>query len=392
MILKQYLLTPGPTPVPERVMLAMARPIVHHRQPAFTAIFNEAAEGLKWIFQTQQPVLMLAGSGTLAMEAAIVNTMRRGEKALVVVGGKFGERWRNICKAYGIETVNLDVEWGQAIDPQRVKDALDRDDKITAVFSQANESSTGVRHPVDELARITAARGNVINIVDAVSALGAFDLPMDRAGFDVVVTGSQKALMLPPGQAYIALSEKAWARTQREASADDLPRFYADLRREKKAQAGGETAYTPAVTLTVGLVEALRMLKEEGLSNVFARHLRLAEATRASVQALGCELYAPTAPSPTVTSVWGPKLADGSRLDTGKLVKQLRDRYGVAITGGQDAVKGKIFRVAHLGYFGPFDILTSVTATEMALADLGVPITRGAGTAAAEAILAEGTK
>jgi aspartate aminotransferase-like enzyme len=380
-MLKQYLLTPGPTPVPERVMLAMARPIVHHRMPAFTAIFNEAAEGLKWIFQTKQPVLQLAGSGTLGMEAAIVNTMKRGDKALCVVGGKFGERWRNICKAFGIETVNLDVEWGQAIDPARVKQALDADDKITAVFSQANESSTGVRHPVEELAKITAGRERIINVVDAVSALGAFDLPMDKAGFDVVVTGSQKALMLPPGQAYIALSEKAWAR----AESADLPKFYADLKREKKAQAGGETAYTPAVTLTIGLVEALRMLKEEGLENIFARHDKLARATRAACEAMGCKLFAPNAPSPTVTSVYGP-----GGLDTGKLVKQLRDKYGVSITGGQDAVKGKIFRVAHLGYFGPFDILTSVTACEMALADLGVAVTRGAGTAAAEAILQAG--
>ncbi len=381
MPLKQYLLTPGPTPVPERVMLAMARPIVHHRMPAFTEIFNEAAEGLKWIFQTKQPVLMLAGSGTLAMEAAVVNTMKRGDKALIVVGGKFGERWRNICKAFGIEAVSLDVEWGRAVDPQAVKAALDADDAITAVFSQANESSTGVRHPVEEIAKITASREKVINVVDAVSALGAFDLPMDAAGFDVLLTGSQKALMLPPGQAYIALSDKAWARVERA----DLPRFYADLKRERKAQAAGETAYTPAVTLTVGLVEALRMIKEEGLQQCFARHAQLAKATRAAMEALGCKLFAPHAPSPTVTSVFGP-----GGIDTGKIVKQLRDKYGVSITGGQDAVKGKIFRVAHLGYFGPFDILTSVTALEMALSDLGVAITRGAGTAAAEAVLEAG--
>lgn len=382
MTLKQYLLTPGPTPVPERVMLAMARPMVHHRMPAFTAIFNEAAEGLKWIFQTREPVLMLSGSGTLGMEAAVVNTMRRGDKALCVVGGKFGERWRNICKAHGLEVVSLEVEWGQAVDPQAVEDALGQDPKITAVFVQANESSTGVRHPVEAIAQITRARDGVINVVDAVSALGAFDLPMDQAGFDVVVTGSQKALMLPPGQAYIALSEKAWKR----AETADLPRFYVDLKRERKAQAGGETAWTPAITLTVGLVEALRMLKEEGLENVFARHARLAKATRAAVEAIGCKLFAPTAPSPTVTSVWGP-----SGLDTGKLVKRLRDRYGVSLTGGQDAVKGRIFRVAHLGYFDTFDILTSVAALEMALSDLGVPLTRGAGVAAAEAILGAGS-
>ena len=381
MILKQYLLTPGPTPVPDRILLAMARPIVHHRMPAFIQIFQEAAEGLKWIFQTRQPVLQLAGSGTLAMEAAVVNTMKRGDKALCVVGGKFGERWLRLCKAHGLEVVSLDVEWGCAVDPQAVKDALDRDDKITAVFSQANESSTGVRHPVEEIAKITAGRERVINVVDAVSALGAFDLPMDAAGFDVLLTGSQKALMLPPGQSYIALSDKAWAR----AEESDLPRFYADLKREKKAQAGGESAYTPAITLTVGLVEALRMLKEEGLANVFARHALLAQATRAACQAMGCRLFAPEAPSPTVTSVYGP---DG--LDTGKLVKQLRDKYGVSITGGQDAVKGKIFRVAHLGWFGPFDILTSTAAIEMALADLGAKVTPGAGTAAAEQILAAG--
>jgi aspartate aminotransferase-like enzyme len=380
-MLKQYLLTPGPTPVPERIMLAMARPIVHHRMPAFTAIFNEAAEGLKWLFQTSQPVLQLAGSGTLAMEAAVVNTMKRGDKALCVVGGKFGERWRNICKAFGIEFVELTVEWGKAIDPQAVKAALDADSKITAVFSQANESSTGVRHPVEEIAKLTASRDGVINVVDGVSAVGAFDLPMDRAGFDILITGSQKALMLPPGQAYIALSDKAWKRTE----SADLPRFYGDLKRERKAQSGGETAWTPAVSLTVGLVEALRMLKEEGLEQIFARHDKLARATRASMEALGCKLFAPGAPSPTVTSVWGPE-----GIDTGKIVKHLRDKYGVSITGGQDAVKGKILRVAHLGYFGTFDILTSVTALEMSLADLGVPVKLGAGTAAAQAVLAAG--
>jgi aspartate aminotransferase-like enzyme len=201
---------------------------------------------------------------------------------------------------------------------------------------------------------------------------------MDELGIDVLLTGSQKALMLPPGQAYVALSDKAWARTE----SADLPRFYADLKREKKAQAGGETAWTPAISLTVGLVEALRMIREEGLDACFARHARLAEATRRASLALGCSLFAPTAPSPTVTAVLGP-----SGLDTDKLVKQLRDHYGVSITGGQDAVKGKIFRVAHLGWFSPFDILMSIAAIEMALGDLGVHITRGAGVAAAEEVL-----
>ncbi|MDB4964834.1 MAG: aminotransferase, class [Myxococcales bacterium] len=238
-----------------------------------------------------------------------------------------------------------------------------------------------MRHPVEEIAKITASRDRVINVVDAVSALGAFDLPMDSAGFDVLITGSQKALMLPPGQSYIALSDKGWARGE----SADLPRFYCDLKREKKAQAGGETAWTPAISLTVGLVEALRMIKEEGLVECFLRHARLADATRKACVALGCELFAPEAPSPTVTAVRGP---DG--LDTGKLVKHLREAYGVSIMGGQDAVKGKIFRVAHLGYFDTFDILTSVSALEMALSDLGVKITHGTGIAAAQAVLQAG--
>jgi aspartate aminotransferase-like enzyme len=378
MPIKQYLLTPGPTPVPERVMLAMARPIPHHRTADFERIFREAAAGLQWLFGTSQPVLMLSGSGTLAMEAAVVNTMKRGDKALCVVGGKFGERWRNICKAYGLDFVSLDVEWGRAVDPDDVERALDADPKITAVLSQANESSTGVRHPVEELAKLTAARDGVINVVDAVSALGAFALPMDQAGFDVLLTGSQKALMLPPGQAYIALSDKAWAR----AAKADLPRFYMDLSREKKSQLDGQTAWTPAISLTIGLAEALRMIKEEGLEACFARHARLAEATRRACVALGCALFAPTAPSPTVTAVRGPE-----GLDTGKLVKQLRDKYGVAIQGGQDAVKGKIFRLAHLGYFDTFDIITAISAVEMALSDLGVKIQHGVGNAAAQAVL-----
>ena len=304
MPIKKYLLTPGPTPVPERVMLAMARPIVHHRTADFEQHLPRGRRGAAVVFQTKQPVLMLSGSGTLAMEAAVVNTMKRGDKALV-------RRRRQVRRALAEHLQGL--RHRLRLPRRRVgqgrrsrtpsSSALDADDKITAVFSQANESSTGVRHPVEEIAKLTAKRERVINVVDAVSALGAFDLPMDAAGFDVLLTGSQKALMLPPGQAYIALSDKAWARTE----SADLPRFYADLKREKKAQAGGETAWTPAITLTIGLVEALRMIEEEGLQQCFARHARLADATRKACVALGCALFAPDAPSPTVTSVRGPE-------------------------------------------------------------------------------------
>ncbi len=375
---KQYLLTPGPTPVPERILLAMAGPVLHHRMPAFEAILNESLEGLRWLYGTRQPVVILAGSGTAGMEASVSNFLSRGDRALVIRGGKFGERWGELCQAYGIECRFLDVPWGTAVSPDDVKKALDEDPGIKAVYATANESSTGVWHPVDRIAQITRERPDTLCIVDAVSALGAVPIPMDEWGIDVLVTGSQKALMLPPGLAFVGASERAWAR----AAKADLPRYYLDLRRERKAQEGGQTAYTPAVSLVVGLREALRMIREETLEGVYARHDRLARATRAAGQALGLELYAPTCPSPTVTALKSP---DG--LDSGKLVKHLRSRYGVSIVGGQGDLKGKIFRVAHLGYYSPFDILTVVTALEMGLLDLGVKVERGAGVAAAEEIL-----
>ena len=343
MPIKQYLLTPGPTPVPERVMLAMARPSSTTAPPTSSDIFREAAEGLQWIFQTKQPVLMLSGSGTLAMEAAVVNTMKRGDKALCVVGGKFGERWRNICKALRHRVrVSLDVEWGTRRRPRRRREGARRrrQDHRRLLAGQRvvdGRAPPGRGHRAHHGRRASASSTSSTPC----RALGAFDLPMDAAGFDVLLTGSQKALMLPPGQAYIALSDKAWARTE----SADLPRFYSDLKREKKAQAGGETAWTPAITLTVGLVEALRMIKEEGLAAMF-------RSSRAAGRG-----DAPGLRRARLRAVRARRaVADGDRrsaapkgFDTGKLVKQLRDRYGVSITGGQDAVKGKIFRVAHLG-------------------------------------------
>jgi aspartate aminotransferase-like enzyme len=375
---KQYLLTPGPTPVPERVLLAMAQPVLHHRMPAFAEIMKEVLEGLRWLYGTKDPVVILNGSGTAAMEASVVSFQRRGDKALVIRGGKFGERWGEINVAYGVECVYLDVPWGTAVDPAAVEAALAKDPAIKTVFATANESSTGVWHPVDRLAKITRAKDDVLLVVDAVSALGAVPMPMDEWGIDVLVTGSQKALMLPPGLAFVGAGGRAWARAEKA----NLPRFYLDLRAEKKAQEGGETAFTPGVSLIVGLREALRMIREETLPKLYDRHSRLARATRAAALALGCELYAPTAPSPTVTSIKSPGI------DSGQIVKHLRGKYGVSIVGGQGALKGKIFRVAHLGYYSPFDILTVVAALEMGLNDLGVKVERGAGTRAAEEILA----
>ncbi|MBI5502529.1 MAG: alanine--glyoxylate aminotransferase family protein [Deltaproteobacteria bacterium] len=378
---KQYLLTAGPTPVPEEVLTAMARPVPYHRAPAFAECLKEAREGLQWIFQTTQPVLVLSGSGTAAMDAAVSNFLSAGDKVLVVRGGKFGERWAEIASAYGVSVVPLDVEWGRAVDPAAVARALDADPAIRAVYATATETSTGVRHPVDGLAAVCRSRAGVLCVVDAISALGVYDLPMDKAGFDVVVAGSQKALMLPPGLAFLAASEKAW---QAHAAAK-LPRFYLDLGREKKSQTAGETAFTPAVSLVVGLRESLRLLRADGLESTFARHAKLARATRAAGAGLGLEPYADP-PSDSVTALKLPAGLDGSAV-----VRHMRTRYGVTIAGGQGKAKGKIIRLAHLGWYGSFDIITAVAALEMTLADLGAAVTPGAGVAAAQAVLREGT-
>jgi aspartate aminotransferase-like enzyme len=380
--MKQYLMTAGPTPVPERVLLAMARPVLYHREPAFMECLKETQDGLRWLFQTQQTVVQLAGSGTIGMEAAVTNFLRQGDKAVIIRGGKFGARWGRIAEAYGVGCVNVDVEWGRSVDPAAVADALDRDPAIRAVYATASETSTGVKHDLEGLAKVVRARPDVILCVDAITAVGVFDVPMDRWGLDVVVLGSQKALMLPPGLAMVAVSEKAWKANARS----NLPRFYADLARERKSQEKGETHFTPAVTLIVGLQESLRMLKEETLPGVFVRHERLAKATRAAAGGLGLELFAAT-PSNAVTAIRVPAGVDGTAV-----VRQMRTRYGITIAGGQDHLKGKIIRVAHIGYFSEFDIITAVSGLEMTLSDLGYAIRPGSGVAAAQATFAESRK
>jgi aspartate aminotransferase-like enzyme len=370
---KIRLLTPGPTPVPERLSLRMARPIVHHRSPEFEAVFARVREGLQWLFQTKQDVMVFAASGTGAMEAAFVNFLRKGDTAIVVDGGKFGERWGKFAKAYGVNAVVLKCEWGQPVQPAAVEQALRENPQAKAVYVQANESSTGVYHPVQQLAQATARTGAIL-VVDAISALGAMPLPMDAWGIDVLVSAGHKALGLPPGIAFLAASEKAWKLNE----SADLPRFYFDLKRERDSQRKNQTAWTPAIALVEGLDESLAMFREEGLENVFARHERMAKAARAAMQALGLTLYSKS-PSAAMTTVLAP---DG--VDSEKLVKHLFKQYGIKLVGGQDAAKGKIFRIAHLGYFDDFDVLVVVGAVERGLHDLGARVQVGAGLAAAQ--------
>ncbi|MBI1912900.1 MAG: alanine--glyoxylate aminotransferase family protein [Deltaproteobacteria bacterium] len=379
---KKYLLAPGPTPVPERALLAMAAPMIHHRTPQFSAIFREAADLLKYVFQTQQDVLILAASGTGAMEGSIVNLYSPGDEVIVVNGGKFGERWGKISEAYGLKVHWITVEWGKAVDPAVIKKALDENPNVKGVLVQASETSTTAAHPIKELAALTKDR-NCLLIVDGITAVGVFDLPMDEWGIDVLVSGSQKAFMLPPGLAFAALSEKAW-KFQETAK---CPKFYFDFKKERKNLKDNTTAYTPAVSLITGLREALMQIKEEGLENVFKRHDRLARATKAAAAALDLKLLAPESPSNAATGVFVPEGVDG-----GKLVKYLRDEMGVTLAGGQDHLKGKILRIAHLGYVDTFDILTSIAAIEIAFNKFGHKVPYGKGVGAAQEILAEGYK
>ena len=376
---KNYLLAPGPTPVPERVLLAMAAPMIHHRTPQFSAIFKEAATLLKDVFKTKQDVLMLAASGTGAMEGSITNLLSPGDEVIVVNGGKFGERWGQISEKYGLKVHWIKVEWGQPVDPKVIEGLLKENPAVKAIMTQASETSTTVEHPIKEIAKLTKDR-EVLLIVDGITAVGVFDVPMDKWGIDVLVSGSQKAFMLPPGLAFAALSEKAW----KFAETSTCPHFYFDFKKEKKNMANDTSAYTPAASLITGLREALLMMTEEGIPNVLKRHALLAKATRAAMEALGLKLLAPDSPSAAVTGVYVPDGVDGA-----KLVKYLRDEMGVTLAGGQDHLKGKIIRIAHLGYVGPFDTITAVAAVEMALKQAGADIELGKGVGAAQAVLQE---
>lgn len=377
---KRYLLTPGPTQVPPEVLLRMSQPIIHHRSPEFSQLFAEVQTGLRWLFQTGQDVLILAASGTGAMEAAVFNICSAGDSVLVINGGKFGQRWLKICQAAGLAVIEIQVEWGRAVAVEAVAQALAQHPEVRAVLVQASETSTTVLHPVQDLARLTRHTDRLL-IVDAITALGATAVPMDDWGIDILVAGSQKALMLPPGLALVALSAKAWQRT----AAASLPRFYFDLQRERQAQYRHTTAYTPAVSLIVGLHEVLRLLQHEGLAQLYARHARLAQAARTAAQALGLRLLAPEHPSPAATGVWLPPEVNSNRL-----LNAMRAHMGVDIAGGQDQLSGKIVRISHIGYTGPFDVITAISALEMALSSFGCDIELGRGVRAAQEILMTG--
>jgi aspartate aminotransferase-like enzyme len=375
---KKYLFSPGPTMLPPEVLLKMAEPIMHHREPEFEKIYAEIREGMKYLFQTKNEVLIFTSSGTGAMEGAVSNLLSQGDKAIVVRGGKFGERWGEICKAYGIEFIPIDVEWGRAVDPKKIKELLESDPAIRAVYTQASETSTGVRHPVQEIAGLVKRYEDKVIVVDAITGIGVFNIPTDAWGLDVVISGSQKALMLPPGLSFATLSDKAWKLVEKST----LPKYYFDFKKELKNTKKNQSSYTPAISLYVGLRETLRMIRSEGLDAVFHRHEKLAEATRRAVKALGLELYAPDSPSEAVTAVKIPGGIDGE-----KLKDLFFEKFGITVAEGQDRAKGKIIRIAHLGYYERLDMVMVISALEMLLKEMGYSFELGTGVKAAEEIL-----
>ena len=374
---KLTLMIPGPTPVPESVLKAMGRHPIGHRSGDFQAVVKRTTEQLKWLHQTDGDVLVITGSGTAAMEAGIINTLSRDDKVLCGDNGKFGERWVKVAKAFGLDVQVISAEWGQPLNPEDFRDALnaDTDKAIKAVILTHSETSTGVINDLQSISGHVRAHGTAITIADCVTSLGATDVPMDAWGVDVVASGSQKGYMLPPGLSFVAMGERAWQAYERS----DLPKFYLDLGAYRKTAAKNSNPFTPAVNLYFALEVALEMMQKEGLEAIFARHSRHRAATQAGMKAIGLPLYAAEGfGSPAITAV----APDG--IDAEVLRQEVKKRFDILLAGGQDHLKGKVFRIGHLGFVCDRDVITAVSAIEATLQALGLHQgTMGSGVAAA---------
>jgi aspartate aminotransferase-like enzyme len=376
-IIKERLFTPGPTPL---LMEAQARAMtasLHHRTEAFRKLMRETTENLKYYYNTKNDVLIFTSSGTGAMESAVSNLLSTGDRVLVGTAGKFGERWLDLAAAYGIEAVKVDSPYGHPLSMDAMGARLKNDGPFRAVYVQATESSTGVSHDVKALGALVRQYPETCLVVDAITGLGTRDLRPDDWGLDILIGGSQKALMVPPGLAFAGVSEKAWKQIEKSK----LPRFYFDLARERKSQAKGETSWTPATTLVVALHATLNYIRELGRENLIANAALLAEASRAAGKSLGLKLFAAASPANAVTALCAPE-----GMDSGAIVKELRARFGAIIANGQGSMKGKIFRLAHLGYYDVPDLLALLAALEIVLHKLGHPIELGSGVRAAEEV------
>ncbi|MEW5798276.1 MAG: alanine--glyoxylate aminotransferase family protein [Bacteroidota bacterium] len=367
--MKKRLFTPGPTPIPETVMLKMAEPIIHHRNPEFNEILTRVNKNLKYLFQTEQPVLTLTSSGTGGVESTFVSLFSPGDTIIASNGGKFGERWVKMPKAFGMNAVEIKVEWGKAPTAEQILAALKANPAAKAVYLVHSETSTGAATDVKTLAKVIRENSNALVCVDGITAVGAHELRFDEWGIDVCVTGSQKGLMIPPGLAFVALSQRAIAAME----TSKMPRFYFDLKKALKSYQDNDTPWTPAVSLVIGVDAALQKIVEEGIENVWARHKRLANAIRAGVSAAGLKLFSEF-PSYAVTPVWVPQ-----GIEWKKFNKILKGKYGITIAGGQDDFKDKIFRISHLGYYDELDMITMIGALELTLKECGYNFDLGAG-------------
>ena len=378
---KLSLMIPGPTPVPETVLQAMGRHPIGHRSADFQKIVKRTTKQLQWLHQTTGDVLAITGSGTAAMEAGIINVLSKGDRVLCGDNGKFGERWVKLARAYGLDVQVIQAEWGQPLDPEAFRAALEADTAkaIKAVILTHSETSTGVINDLETIAKHARAHGTALTIADCVTSLGACNVPMDEWGLDVIGSGSQKGYMMPPGLAFVAMSERAWEAYGRS----DLPKFYLDLGKYRKSAQADSNPFTPAINLYFALEAALEMMQAEGLEAIFARHARHRAAAQAGMEAMGLPLYAAEGHgSPAITAV----APEG--IDAEALRKAVKEKFDILLAGGQDHLKGKVFRIGHLGFVCDRDVLTAVAAIEATLADLGLHKgSMGAGVAAAAAQL-----
>jgi serine---pyruvate transaminase len=372
---KPRLMTPGPAPVPEDVLQELARPVIHHRSAEAKQVITDVARDLKTVFQTKNDVLILTASGTGAMEAAVVNTVPAGKKALVLNAGHFAARWASICKAFGIEAVSLDTEWGQPVDPAQVANALEQHPDTVCVMGTLSETSTGTGHPVESIGKIVAATDAVF-AVDGISGVGAMECRTDAWGIDLLCVGSQKALMLPPGLAFVAVSPKAWARID----AFDAPSYYFNLKAARSKMKEFDTPYTPAHTLILALRTALKRITTEGIENVWQRHRAMSEACQAGIRALGLDLFS-ARPAEGLTAFLVP-----AGLKDSDIRNKLYERFGITTVGGQGKIKGKIIRVGHMGYTDELDVIGGLAALEMVLSELGQDIEPGSAVTAAQQV------
>lgn len=377
--MKPRLFTPGPTPVPEETLLELARPVTYHRAAEAKAILAEVSDDLKYVFQTANPVFTLTSSGTGGMEAAVSSALAVGEKVILLTAGRWGERWRGVLKAHGANIVAVEVPYGKAVTPDMLAAAVKANPDAKAVFATLSETSTGVGHDLAAFGTIVAGTDALL-VVDGISGLGAMECRVDAWNVDICVTGSQKALMLPPGLAFVSVSEKAW----RKIDATPVRNFYFDLRRYRKSLAESDTPFTPANTLIRAQRASLKRIRAEGIENLWKRHERIAAATRAAVAALGLENFAER-PNSGLTVITVPAGVDGSGV-----LKKLEKQYGYKLADGQDSMKGKIWRLSHMGYTDAFEVLGAVSALELVLAEGGFKLEVGAGVAAFQKSYAAG--